>query len=613
MSPDSAKKNGSPVSSRRLPRREPQSGVLRLDASTEWPLYDLVVIGGGINGTGIARDAAQRGLTVLLLEKQDFGAGASAYSSRLIHGGLRYLANLEFDLVRESLRERALLLKNAPHLVKPLPMAIPVYRNGQNPLWKIELGMLLYDVLSWGKSMPPHRLLNRAEFEATYPGVHAEGLQGGPVYYDAQVLFPERICIENVIAAMETGNATMLNHARVDQLGVDNQTLTSLRFQDTLSGQCHTVRGRVFINASGPWVDELLQLSIAQDSEHIATHSLRPRMGGTKGTHIVVRRFSGAPETALYAEARTDGRPFFILPWLNETLLIGTTDTRYMDDLDAVIPTDDEVAYLLAETNTVLPQAHLTAASVLYAYAGIRPLPYAEGKKAGKITRKHWIVDHAQDPAWPVAGLISIIGGKLTTYRNLAEEAVDYAALTYHLSLPNGMAPPSGDTRHRPLPGGEGILNWTDYLAKVVPELCASAALDPNTVQGLLSLYGSRAHAVLALLQENPAWIKPLPQVSVKTVDAADMSSGSPQVLAVQVVYAVRCEMACSLEDVLLRRIGAGLNPDLGFSIMHATAQLMAALMEWDEPRMLQEVQCYEQDMTTRNLSFRAKLLTAQA
>ena len=610
MSPEATQKTGNPSATRRLPRREPQSGQLKLGTPTDWPVYDLVIIGGGINGTGIARDAAQRGLTVLLLEKQDFGAGASAYSSRLIHGGLRYLANLEFDLVRESLRERALLLKNAPHLVQPLPMAIPVYQHGLNPLWKIELGMALYDVLSWGKSMPAHRLLNRAEFQAEYPGINPEGLQGGPIYYDAQVLLPERICIENVLAAIETGNATILNHAQVEQLEVQHQTLTSLRFQDTLSGESYTVRGRVFINASGPWVDELIKLAVNQPTDALEQDStselsliLPPRMGGTKGTHIVVQRFSGAPTTALYAEARADGRPFFILPWRENTLLIGTTDTRYTDDLDAVIPSVEEVTYLLAETNHVLPEAKLTEASVLYAYAGVRPLPYAEGKKAGKVTRKHWIVDHAQDPACPLLGLISIIGGKLTTYRNLAEEVVDYAALNYHLSLPNGIAPPPSETRNRPLPGGEGILNWTEYQTQVIPPLCQTTHLYAPTVQALLALYGSRIHSVLALLQENPLWVEPLSEALSRSSEASSV----PQLLAVQVVYAVRCEMACTLEDVLLRRLGAGLNPDLGFSIMHATATLMGSLLEWDAIRIQTEIQRYQKDMITRNLSFQSK------
>jgi glycerol-3-phosphate dehydrogenase len=579
--------SGQPMAGPGFPNRDPKTGQLRLDEATGWPAYDLVIIGGGINGTGIARDAAQRGLSVLLLEKADFGAGASAYSSRLIHGGLRYLANFELDLVRESLRERDLLLKNAPHLAKPLPMAIPVYKNGQNPLWKIELGMWLYDILSWGKPMPAHRLLSREQFLQAYPGVNPEGLQGGPVYYDAQAVLPERICIENTLAALESRNASMLNHAKVEGFEVTPAGLHSLHFQDLQSGQRHTVGGQVFINASGPWVDEILKLSAspATSPQHL------PRMGGTKGTHIVVNRFPSAPKTALYVEARADGRPFFIIPWRDDTLLIGTTDTHYPGNLDAVIPSAEEVAYLVAETNHILPEAKLSEADILYAYAGVRPLPFAQGKTASKVTRKHWIIDHAQDTTLPVNGLLSIIGGKLTTYRNLAEEAVDYAVTNYHLSLTNGHAVPPSDTQREPLPGGQGIANWADYQAQHIPVLCQEFELCEQTVSTLLSLYGSRINQVLGLLRENSAWRTPL--------------SAHSKTLAVQVVYAVRHELACTVEDVLLRRLGTGLDADLGFFVLEPAARLMGDLLGWPEDIIQAEIRKYKSEVTARNLAFK--------
>jgi glycerol-3-phosphate dehydrogenase len=572
-----------------LPNRDTQTGQLTLDPQFGWPVYDLIVIGGGINGTGIARDAAQRGLTVLLLEKDDFGAGTSAYSSRLIHGGLRYLANFEFDLVRESLQERELLLHNAPHLVKPLPMAIPVYQNGVNPIWKIEMGMWLYDLLSWGKRMPAHRLLSRTQFLREYPGINPDGLQGGPIYYDAQATLPERICVENAIAALETRWASVINHAKVERFEWSTQGFQSLEFQDLLSGESHTVRGKVCINASGPWVDEVLRIS-ASGNHQTATEPAQ-RIGGTKGTHIVVKAFPGAPKTALYAEARADGRPFFILPWREDNILIGTTDTHYSGSLDAVIPTEDEVNYLLAETNHVLPQAQLTEADVLYAYAGVRPLPFAEGKKAGKITRKHWIVDHANDPSLPIPGLFSVIGGKLTTYRNLAEETVDYAVIHYQLSLSNGQPVPPSNTRQIPLPGGQGIADWKQFLAEESTRIANETGLTLTEAERLVSLYGSRATSVMDLLKENPAWKAPL----------------SPQsdTMAVQVAYAVKCEMACTVEDVLLRRLGCGLDGDLGLSVLEPVARLMGELLGWPENRIQSEIRDYRQHVAERNLAFK--------
>jgi glycerol-3-phosphate dehydrogenase len=574
-----------PTSLPPLPNRDFHTGQLMLNEETGWPEYDLVIIGGGINGTGIARDASQRGLTVLLLEKTDFGAGASAYSSRLIHGGLRYLANLEFDLVRESLRERELLLQNAPHLAKPLPMAIPVYKTGHNPLWKIELGMWLYDFLSWGKRMPAHRLLSRAQFLQQYPGVNPEGLQGGPVYYDAQAVLPERICVENAIAAMESGHASLINHAKVEGFELSASGLKSLHFQDLVSGQHHTVSGKVVINASGPWVDELLKFSAGE-------HQPQQRMGGTKGTHIVVKRFPSAPKTALYAETRLDGRPFFILPWRDDTILIGTTDTHYPGNLDAVIPSREEVDYLMAETNYILPEAKLSEPDILYAYAGVRPLPYTNNDlKAGKISRKHWIVDHGHDYAMPVRGLISIIGGKLTTYRNLAEEAVDFAVIHYHLNLPNQKPVPSSNTKKAPLPGGQGIMDWANYQSQQAPQLSQEFHISATAANRLLGLYGSRANRVLALLSENSTWGEPI--------------SPDSKTLAVQVVYAVRHELACTVEDVLLRRLGCGLDADLGFPALEPTARLMGELLGWTETTIQAEIRHYTQEITMRNLSFK--------
>lgn len=572
-----------------LPNRDAGGGQQLRIPESGWPVYDLVVIGGGINGTGIARDAARRGLKVLLLEKNDFGAGTSAYSSRLIHGGLRYLANFEFDLVRESLQERELLLHSAPHLVQPITMAIPVYRGGQNPVWKIEAGMWLYDLLSWGKHMPSHRLLSREQFLRAYPGINPEGLQGGPVYYDAQAMLPERICVENAMAALQTGHASLLNHAQVQSFQMDRQGIRSLTFEDLLSGQTHTVLGKVYINASGPWVDEIIRLAAE-------LKPTQPRLGGTKGTHIVVRRFPGAPQTAIYAEARADGRPFFIIPWRDDTVLIGTTDTPYEGSLDHVIPTAKEVAYLLAETNHVLPQAQLSEENVLYAYAGVRPLPFAQGKRAGQITRKHWIVDHAQDHDLPLPGLLSVIGGKLTTYRNLAEETVDYAAIHYHLQLTNDIPVPPSDTRHAPLPGGRNeqgnpLENWENYLAQKTQELAQRTTLNPEPIRRLLTLYGSQAEKIVAIIGENPNWSQSL----------------SPQsnIIAAQVVYAVRQEMACTTEDVMLRRLGCGLDPDLGLSVLEPLASLMGHLLGWSDTTIQAEIRDYKKHIEERNLAFK--------
>jgi glycerol-3-phosphate dehydrogenase len=370
--------------------------------------HDVVIIGGGINGAGIARDAAMRGLKVLLIDKGGLGAATTSASTRLIHGGLRYLEHFEFGLVRESLREREILLKIAPHLVKPLAITIPIYKQSKRGRLTIRAGMILYDLLSWGKSLPNHQILSRAETLERWPGLNPEGLVGSALYYDAQVEFPERLVVENALSAREFG-AEVLTHTRVTKLAVENGRVSGVEFVGE-DGRKEFAEARVVINAAGPWIDRVLDQAPVESPKLI---------GGTKGSHIVVAPFPGAPENAIYVEARSDGRPIFIIPW-NKLYLIGTTDVRFDGDPDEVRCEPWEIDYLLAETNLALPGAHLTRDSILDTYSGVRPLPVTGDKDEQSITRRHFIREHPRLP-----NLLSIVGGKLTTYRSLAEECVD--------------------------------------------------------------------------------------------------------------------------------------------------------------------------------------------
>lgn len=548
-----------------------------------WPVYDFIIIGGGINGTGIARDAALRGLTVLLLEKNDFGSGTSAYSSRLIHGGLRYLANLELDLVYESLSERELLLKNAPHLVRPLALGLPAYKTGKTPFWMMEMGMWLYDLLSFRKSLPWHKVYGANGFTARYPNILQSGLQGGSVYYDAQVDFPELICVENAIAAQETGHASLFNHAQVIEFDMQDGRIRGVAFEDTLTGQRYRVQAKGVINASGPWLDQVISLTQGP--------GLRPRIGGTLGTHIVVSRFTGGPDTALYVEAESDGRPFFIIPWRKGFYLIGTTDLPFLGDLDQAAGSLAEVNYLLTETNRVLPQAKLSLSDVLYTYAGVRPLPAVQVDQPGKISRKHWIEDHARDAKNPVQGLISVIGGKLTTYRNLAQATVDYAIRAFDLHLPNGLVVPESQTRHFPLPGGKGIVDIEAYKVEQVYQASERFDMPPAVISHLIDLYGSAYRQVLGLTAENGSLKQPLYE-------------GSQDILA-QVVYAIREQMACTVSDVMLRRIGCAFDADAGFQSVERVAQCMGQELGWDASKVELEIRQYKSFIQARHLHFR--------
>ena len=514
--------------------------------------FDLIVVGAGVNGCGVARDASMRGLRVLLLDKGDIAAGTTAASTRLIHGGLRYLEHGEVGLVRESLRERETLLRKvAPHLVRPLPMLVPVYAGRRRGRLTVRAGMLGYDLLSSSKSMPRHRMLTAAEALRHAPALERAGLRGAALFYDAQVEYAERLAVENALDARARG-ATVITYARVERLLVENGAARGVVFGDPLGGATHEAHAAVVLNAAGPWVDEVLEGASAESEKLI---------GGTKGSHVVVRAFGGAPRAAVYVEALEDGRPFFVVPW-DDKLLIGTTDERYEGDLDAVEADGREVEYLLRETNRVLPSARLTRADVLYTYSGVRPLPRADAGEAGGITRRHFIKPSG------VRGLFSIVGGKLTTYRSLAEEAVDliFRAL--------GQTPPPCPTANAPLPGA--AVEDSEAFRR---DFNARSTLPARSNERLLKVYGARAAEPLRLAQDD--------------VELSQVISEETGSVGAEVVYAFREELAETLADCLLRRTMVGLNGQLGLDALERAARIGRKFLGWDDARASREVEAY--------------------
>lgn len=520
------------------------------------PDYDVVVVGGGINGAGIARDAALRGLKVLLLEKYDFGSGTSSYSSRLIHGGLRYLEYGELPLVFESLRERKLLRRVAPHLVKRLRLKIPVYKHGKRSLFTVRLGMLAYDLLSLGKSIPRHRMLGREAFLEREPGVNPVGLVGGASYFDAQVSFAERLVLENVLGAQLAG-AEVRNYSPVIGIHVQRGEVRSVEYLAHGSKEETEVSTRMVVNAAGPWVDRVLRL---------VNRAMPRMMGGTKGSHIVVGDFPGAPQDAFYIEAARDGRPFFVIPW-NHQYLIGTTDIRFRGDPAEVTVSTAEIEYLLRETNRVFPAAMLGPDDIHYAYAGVRPLPPREKGPESAITRKHIIKKHGRR----ARGLISIIGGKLTTYRNLAEQSVDFIVRVLKL-------PAAGcSTATLPLPGAENIEAARRVLAAVV-ELSASGR------ERMINVYGGLAVHVV--------------EIATKEPHLRGVLDDAGCVMSAEVAHAVRNEWALTLIDIMHRRLMLGLAPDQGASLEGAVAAIAAAELGWSDREtatQLQQLRAYNQ------------------
>jgi glycerol-3-phosphate dehydrogenase len=519
--------------------------------------FDIAVIGGGINGAGIARDAATRGLDVILLEKDDFGAGTTSGSSRLIHGGLRYLEHAEIPLVFESLHERRRLRQTAPHLVRPLGLLIPVFRDSRRGKFIIRLGMIAYDLLSIGKKLPGHQMLTPEELIQAAPGIRRDGLVGGARYYDAQVSYPERLVVENIVSAEQAG-ADVRNYSPVIGISVRNGTVRGLQFIDHASGNETEIATRVVINAAGPWVDRVLGT---------VNREMPAFMGGTKVSHIVVGRFDGAPECALYVEAKSDGRPFFIIPW-NDQFLIGTTDIRYDGDPGDVTASGEEIDYLLNETNRVFPGADLGRDDIHYTCAAVRPLPKREKGPESAITRKHLIVRHRKQ----ARGLISVIGGKLTTYRNLAEQVVDRS-----VRILGGKARPCV-TRDRALPGGADLEAAERRLAEI-PMLSGVCR------ERLLSIYGSRAPDIV---------------LAAGDVTPAEFIDAGQTVLAAEVRHALINEMAVNLVDIVHRRMMTGLRPDQGVPLNEKIATLAADYAGWNRAetaRQLAELRRYDDRM----------------
>jgi len=542
--------------------------------------FDVIVIGAGINGAGIARDATMRGLKVLLLDKGDIGGGTSSWSTRLIHGGLRYLEHGEFRLVRESLRERSCLLNICPHLVRPLPLLVPVYERARRGWWTIRAGMIAYDALSLPrKSLPSHHMLSLAETLRQAPALNREGLRGAAVYFDAQVEFAERLVLENVLSAVAHG-ATVLTYARAGKLIVENAAVRGVEFtrefasEDRSGGPTvtegpgvarQTAYADIVINAAGPWVDQVLTGS---DTDS-------PRLiGGTKGSHIIVAPFPGAPETAIYVEAETDGRPFFIIPW-NDKYLIGTTDIRYDGDLDDVRIAGDEIDYLLRETNRVFPIARLTREQILYAYSGVRPLPYTGDKNGQSITRRHFIRAHPR-----LRGLISIVGGKLTTYRSLAQQTVDLL-LTKLPSYPDcGRLAGSFEcaTNRDPLPGA-ATADFDTFCVNFKQH----SRLPEATNDRLLRIYGTRVSLLLDSIEKDASLAK-----------VFDSETGA---LSAEVVFAFTHELATTLGDCLLRRTMVGLNSSRGLAAVEPAGAIARKYLGWPEDRVEQETIAYRKEV----------------
>ncbi|WP_039786785.1 glycerol-3-phosphate dehydrogenase/oxidase [Actinoalloteichus spitiensis] len=510
--------------------------------------FDVLVIGGGVTGAGVALDAATRGLRVALVEARDLASGTSSRSSKLFHGGLRYLEQLEFGLVREALRERELMLTRlAPHLVKPVSFLYPLsHRLWERPY--TAAGLLLYDTMGGARSVPGQKHLTRAGALRLFPALRRDALIGGIRYYDAQS-DDARHTMTLARTAAQYG-AVVRTSTQVTGFVREADRVAGVHVRDVESGAETSVTANVVINCAGVWTDELQRLSGSRG---------RFRVEASKGVHIVVPRDRIVAESGLIL--RTEKSVLFVIPWRNHWI-IGTTDTEWNLDLAHPAATRADIDYILEHVNSVLATP-LTHEDIEGVYAGLRPLLAGESEDTSKLSREHAV-------ARPAPGLIAIAGGKYTTYRVMAADAVDAAAA----DLPNRI--PASITDKVPLLGADGyhaLVNQADQLA-------ARHGLHPYRVRHLLDRYGSLVHQVLAEAADDPELLKPVP--------------GSPDYLQVEIVYAASHEGALHLEDVLTRRTRISIEyPHRGVDSAEAAARLMGRVLGWDEDTVREEVRVY--------------------
>ncbi len=582
--------------------------IRQLPRTLQTHVYDVLIIGGGCNGTGVARDLALRGASVLLLDESDPNK-ATHHNSHLGHGGLRYLPHLEWGLVREARRELRYLLTIMPHLVRPLSMVLPVYKGDAHPYLLIKCGLILYDWFSGKSTLPHHQSLyiedllgnSQKGIPGKVPGLRNQGdLIGGFQYYDTQIVYPERLCIENLRDALEQHSERQpvqtLSHTKVTRID-EYLDYVHITFQDQLAlkPRSYPVKAKYVVNATGHSVDKLLQVT------HSPYNVKVPQMGPTKGTHIMIHNVLGLKHT-IYTAA-VDGRPFFVIPYpipdhettVSPYLLIGTTDDKQWE---SEYPTSQEIEYLLQSTQQNFPETDLSESDIFWAYSGFRPLP-ASKKQAGSVTRKH-IIRHVGN-----SRIFHVIGGKLTTYRSLAEEVSDkvIAALKQepHWDFLSRIKHAGHCiTAQRPLPGGRGINDIFAFKDQEIPKAVEQYDISPEIVAELINRYGACYTEVVDLTFPCPAD----PQCGPHLKTLLPQQAGNPPIIEAQVLHSLRYEGAETIMDVMTESLKMDLLPGSGLEALDVVASLVNSEKSFSSEReKTQQIQAYR-DFIHHNLQW---------
>ncbi|MDK4060364.1 glycerol-3-phosphate dehydrogenase/oxidase [Staphylococcus pseudintermedius] len=509
--------------------------------------YDLIVVGGGITGAGIALDATARGMKVALVEMQDFAQGTSSRSTKLVHGGLRYLKQLQVGVVAETGKERAIVYENGPHVTTPEWMLLPMHKGGTFGKFSTSIGLAMYDRLAGVKKSERKKMLSKKETSAKEPLVKQDGLKGGGYYVEYRT-DDARLTIEVMKKAAEQG-ADIMNYAKVTNFLYDNkEKVNGVAVVDRLGNETFEIKGKKVVNATGPWVDEVRSADYSKNNKQLRL---------TKGVHVVIDQSKFPLRQAVYFDTEKDGRMIFAIPRKGKAY-VGTTDTFYNNDKSKPLVNQEDRDYLVDAINYMFPTVHITDADIESTWAGVRPLIFEEGKDPSEISRK--------DEIWEgKSGLLTIAGGKLTGYRHMALEIVDL--VEKRLKQEYKLKFKEVDTKHIPISGGDvgGSANFEQFIEDKVAAAKAMN-LDTDLARRLATKYGSNVDDLFAIAQA-----------------AQHQNTGLPLELYVELVYGVQNELVVKPTDFLVRRIGA-LYFDIDTVLRHkdTVVDVLADLLGYD-------------------------------
>jgi glycerol-3-phosphate dehydrogenase len=520
--------------------------------------FDLIIVGGGITGAAVAYIAAARGLSVALFEKKDYGGATSAATSKLIHGGLRYLANGELKLVRESLRERRILGNIAPNFVYPLPFVMPNYKKWKGNIWKMLLGMYLYDMLSYdkkdtwdkGKKLQNHKLISHRKTIRLEPNLKMENLRNAFYFFDYQSIFPERLTLAFIKSATEYG-ARVSNYTPVESfLFEDGKRITGVRVRDIFSGKTKDVPADLIVNCGGTWADKILNLAAKKET---SSHKVKR----SEGIHVITRKIAGNHVVSLQ---KKDGGHLMIMPWRDHSL-IGTTDKEFYGDPDDYHVSMESINEILKAVNESYGK-NISAGDIVHAYGGLRPLVDDQTKGTYETSRKYEVYDNAVDG---IEGMITVEGGKYTTSRGLAREVLKLISG----KLARTLSDPVSDNLY--LSGCE-IRDMKQFMIR---QHLNYKDFSRNTVEYVSRNYGTESKVVFQIARDDPRY--------------AEVVSHDGEILA-EVVYAIKYESARTLRDIMLRRTGTGTLGNPGKDIIDKIAAIAAEMMNWDKKRTEEEI-----------------------